>query len=125
MIGIRDIQINIGGISETVRGENRGDNIYYCLESPLFVDSVLYGCEVEVEEINGVLVFQKIHKASLYETYTYVWSKEFLASKKGKEIKERIIEVGGDWEQVMGGLFLIHLPKEKDYTLSEILKIDE
>lgn len=125
MSEIRDIQITIDGGTETIRGEKRSDSVYYCLESPVFIGLELYGCEVEVVEVEGVLKFQRIHKESSYKTNIYAFSKEFLESDKGKKMKEKIIEVGGDWEQVMGGVIFIHLPKEKSYMLTQILKIAE
>jgi hypothetical protein len=122
---IRDILILKDGGTETIRGEKRSDNIYYCLESPVFSGIDLYGCEVEVKEENGKLIFVRVYKESAYVTHIYVWPKDFLESEKGVKIKEKIIEVGGDWEQVLGGMFFIHLPKEKDEVLEEILRIAE
>ena len=122
---IRDIVIIKDGGTETIHGERRIGNIYYCLESPVFSGIELYGCEVEVKEEDDKLIFVRVHKESTYTTHIYMWTKNFLESEKGLKMKEKIMEVGGDWEQVMGGVFFIHLPKEKDNLLKEILSIAE
>lgn len=122
---IREVQITVDEHTETIYCEQKSEHIYYCLESPVFLEAPIYGCEIEVEERDGRLTFVRIFKESDFALHRYLWSKEFLESDKGKKIKERIVEVGGDWEQVMGGVFFIHLPKEKDNLLKEILSIAE
>lgn len=122
---IRDIEISKDGAIDIIRCEKRSDTIYYCLESPVFVDIKLYGCEIEVKEEGGKLKFVKVHKESSYTTHVYTWSKEFLGSEKGMKLKKKILDLGGDWEQVMGGILFIYLPREKDDMLGEILKIVE
>jgi hypothetical protein len=122
---IRDIILIEDGGTQKIRGEKRGYNIYYCLESPVFSNMDLFGCEVEVKEENEELIFVRVHKVSPYVTHIYAWSRGFLESEKGLNLKKKISEVGGEWEQVMGGVFFIHLPKEKDHLLTEILSIAE
>ncbi|MDB5205401.1 MAG: hypothetical protein JWR72_476 [Flavisolibacter sp.] len=121
---VKDIEITIDGRTETIKAERLSDAIYYCLESPVFSGVELYGCELEVVESGEGLKFVKILKASNYTTFVYAWSREFLDSGKGKKIKATIVETGGDWEQVMGGVFFIHLPKEKDHLLHGILNAE-
>ena len=120
---IREVQITVDGNTETIYCEQKSESIYCCLESPVFIDFPIYGCDIEVEERDGKLTFVKIFKDSNFALYSYLWSKEFLDSDKGKKIKEKIVEVGGTWEQIMGGIFYIYLPKEKGDVLKEILSI--
>jgi uncharacterized protein YjbK len=122
---IRDIEVTVDGATETIRAEKVHDNVYYCLESLVFINLELYGCEIEVEELDGKLIFLRIHKQSKFKTHVYVWSQEYLNSQKAKKIKNRILEVGGDCEQVMGGVFFIHLPEDRDFLLEEILDFGE
>ncbi len=119
---IQDIEISQDDRTEIVRAEKISDKIYRCLESTVFIDMEIYGCEIQVTENNGKFKFIKVHKESLYKTHRYLWSKEFLESEKGKKSKQNIIEMGGDWEQIMGGLFIIHLPKEKNQMLDYLLE---
>lgn len=122
---IRDIEVTVDGTTETIRAEKVRNNVYYCLESLVFINLDLYGCEIEAEERDGKLIFLRILKQSKFKTHVYVWSQEYLASQKVKGIKNRIVEVGGDWEQVMGGVFFIHLPEDRDFLLGEILDFGE
>lgn len=125
MDSVREIQITVDGYTETIYGEQKSENIYYCLESPVFIELPIYGCEIEVRERDGKLEFVRVVKESDFAVYRYLWSKEFLDSDKGKRIKEKIVEVGGTWEQIAGGFFYVYLPKEKDDLLKEILSIAE
>lgn len=119
------MQITVDGHTETIYCEQKSEHIYYCLESPVFLEIPIYGCEIEVEERDGKLTFVRIFKESDFALHRYLWSKEFLDSDQGKKIKERIVEVGGTWEQIMGGFFYIYLPKERDSLLGDILSIGE
>jgi hypothetical protein len=125
MESIKEVQITVAGFTERIYCERKSENIYYCLESPVFIELPIYGCEIEVQEREGKLEFINIVKESAFVLHKYLWSKEFLDSEKGKKIKEKIVEVGGTWEQVAGGFFYIYLPKEKNDLLRKILWIAE
>ncbi len=122
---IREVEVRIDGGRESIRVERRSEKIYYCLESLVFTELNLYGCEIEIKSEGDKLVFVRVHKESDYSTHIYAWSKDFLESESGIKIKERIVKVGGDWEQVMGGILFIHLPKEKAHLIGELIKTAE
>ena len=46
-----EVAITIDGMTERVYAEKVSDNIYRCLESSPFIESIKYGCEVEVKEV--------------------------------------------------------------------------
>jgi hypothetical protein len=95
--------------------------LYKCLESCLFIESVKYGCEIEVEEIDGKLNFIKIYKRSPFATHCYVWSKENIESVKCKRMLDKVTKMDGYWEGMMGGILMIHLPIAKRNEIDRLL----
>jgi len=110
-------------VLKKIFAEKVSDNIYKCLESGIFIDFINYGCEIEVEEKNGELVFLWLHKESPYKVSRYIWSKEIVESLECARMKDEIINIGGYWESAMGGLFIMHLPVEKEKELDRLFKI--
>ena len=88
-----------------------------------FFDLIKYGCEIEAEEIDGSLNFIGFYKESIFKTFRYIWSKEIIESNDCGKIKDEIINLGGFWESAMGGIFIIHLPKDKINELDNLLKL--
>ena len=123
MSDIRLIDILYDGATEPIHCEKISNTIYRCLESCIFIDFIHYGCEIEVEEKDDKLVFLGLYRESPYAEFFYVWSKEIVASKKVEKMKEEIMTLGGNWENAMGGVFIIHLPKEKEGEINRLLEL--
>ena len=117
------IDIKYNGGTEKIYCEKISDTIYKCLESGIFIDFINYGCEIEVEEIDDKLIFLGLYKESPYKVFRYIWSKEILESNNGIKLKDEIISLDGYWESAMGGLFIVHLPVEKEKELDRLFKI--
>ena len=122
MPDIRLIDIVYDGTNEPIHCEKVSDTIYRCIESCIFIDLIKYGCEIEVEEKDGKLTFLGLYKESPYADFFYVWSKEMIESKEVDRMKEEIMTLGGNWESAMGGVFIIHLPKEKEGEINRLLE---
>jgi len=117
------IDIKYDGGTEKIYCEKISDTIYKCLESGIFIDFINYGCEIEVEEKNSELVFLWLYKESPYKVFRYIWSKEIVESVECEKMKDEIIKISGYWESAMGGLFIMHLPAEKEKELDRLFKI--
>ena len=117
------IEITYNGGNEKIYCEKISDIIYKCLESGIFIDFINYGCEIEVEEKNGELVFLSLYKESPYKVFRYIWSREIVESTECAKMKDEIINIGGYWESAMGGLFIMHLPVKKEIELDRLFKI--
>ena len=117
------IEITYNGGNEKIYCEKISDTIYKCLESGIFIDFINYGCEIEVEEKNGELVFLSLYKESPYKVFRYIWSREIVESTECAKMKDEIINIGGYWESAMGGLFIMHLPVKKEIELDRLFKI--
>jgi hypothetical protein len=123
MSDIRLIDIVYDGATEPIHCEKISDSIYRCIESCIFIDFIKYGCEIEIEEKDGRLVFLGLYKESPYTVFFYVWSKEIVESKEIEKMKEEIMSLGGYWESAMGGFFIIHLPKENEGEINRLLEL--
>ncbi len=123
MSDIRLIDIVYDGGTEPIHCEKVSDTIYKCLESCIFIDFIHYGCEIEVKEKEGKLIFFGLYKESSYKNFFYVWSKEMTGSKEVDRMKEEIMNLGGYWECAMGGVFIIHLPKEKEGEINRLWEL--
>lgn len=120
MSDFEKIKVIREGSSEIIFGKRIAENIYRCEESALFIEELVYGAEIEVKEENGQKVMVKLINASPFITTRILLLREMLDSDKGKEAKSKIISYGGEWEQIMGGYFLFHLPKDRKREIIEI-----
>lgn len=123
MEDFREIEIDIEGATETIYWGRVSDTIYRCEESTLFSETITYGCTIEVKEIDKKLKFVRIIRDSPFHTFRYLWSKEIIASESCSAMKAKIIELEGYWEVMMGGIFIIHLPKEKEDQIDYLFEI--
>jgi hypothetical protein len=123
MKNIFQIDIKYGGSTESIYVEKVANGIYKCLESCIFIDFIKYGCEIEAEKLGEKLNFLGLYKESPFESFRYVWSKEIIESAGCSTMKDEIIRLGGFWENAMGGVFIIHLPKDKINELDRLFKI--
>ncbi|MNR54601.1 hypothetical protein D3C85_1748180 [compost metagenome] len=48
---------------------------------------------------------------SAYLRYAWLLSKEAAGSREIRDLMQRVQENGGKWEQIFGGLLVIHMPK--------------
>ncbi|HEU5166877.1 MAG TPA: hypothetical protein VFU29_15110 [Chitinophagaceae bacterium] len=115
------IEIKLDGTTEGIYCEKISAGIYICLESCLMIESIKYGCEIEVKEIDGKLNFIKLYKRSPFATYCYIWSKEIIESEKCKRMLDEVLRIDGYWEGAMGGLLMIHLPIVRRNEIDRLL----
>jgi len=50
-------------------------------------------------------------------------SKEILESKNGIKMRDAIVSLGGDYEIIMGGFIFIHLPREKENEIENLINM--
>jgi hypothetical protein len=123
MENVYEVDIKYEGATEKVSVEKVVVGIYRCLESCIFIEFINYGCEIEVEEIDGKLNFLGLYKESPLKTFRYIWSKEIVESIECSKMKDEIMKMGGYWENAMGGVFFIHLPMDKINKLDDLFEI--
>lgn len=118
--------ISPDGSSETVFGEQVGDDTFKLLENPILNCRVNFGTTVKVKaDENGELVVSRIIRASDYKTRRFLVSSTFNTTDLMQKIGNRIIEAGGTWEIAMGGLAFVHIPKASPFNLDDVFKEHE
>lgn len=115
--------ISPDGLSETVFGEQVSESAYRLLENPVFNCRITYGTTVKVEaDKDGELVVIKILRASDYTTRRFLLPSSLSNTNFADKIGNRIIEAGGTWEVVMGGLAFVHFPKTSTFNLNKLFE---
>src|SRR5688572_12473271 len=123
MSTFQTVYIETNGGTESIYCENIEDDIFRCEESSLNNELITYGCKIEAKEVDGKLKFVRLIKESPFKVYRYLCSKEILESKNGIKMRDAIVSFGGDYEIIMGGFIFIHLPKEKENEIDNLINI--
>ena len=66
--------------------------------------------EAEPQE-NGVLRFCRVVERSRWHHWEWLLSREVIESSAFETFQRTLVTHGGEWEQVMGGIFFAHLPE--------------
>ncbi|WP_238649618.1 DUF4265 domain-containing protein [Paenibacillus piscarius] len=84
---------------------------YRIEETPIFNPGIALGDIIRVSEREGIAYYVETVKKSGLVRYAWLLSKEAAASEEIRSFTKRVTEHGGRWEQIFGGLLVIHLPK--------------
>ena len=123
MSALQIVYIETNGGTESIYCENIEDNVFRCEESSLNNELITYGCKIEAKEVDGKLKFIRLIKESPFNVYRYMRSKEILESKNGIKMRDAIVSLGGDYEIIMGGFIFIHLPREKENEIENLINM--
>lgn len=98
---------------------------YRIEETPIFNPGIALGDIIRVREEQGIAYYVETVQKSGLVRYAWLLSKEAAASADIRLFKDRVTEHEGRWEQIFGGLLVIHLPKhsavDADLEMSQIL----
>jgi hypothetical protein len=90
------------GDSEDLIVTSLGSNLYRLEESS-------FGFEIRYRDVirtilgdDGSLLFKEVVTHSDLDTQSWVISKEIIASRELREILDRVMAIGGSWEQAFG-----------------------
>ena len=84
-----------------------------------FLEELTYGVQFEVEEnktSKGEYIFKKITKESEFTSDTYTLP-SLLNETELRKIGDKIIESGGYWEVMFGGIAYVNLPKGSEINI--------
>lgn len=110
------------GDSEDMAVTKIGPDLYR-LEESLFVGDAVYGDVIRCKPTkDGSWLFEEIVERSKLKTQTCIMSRELLASDAVRSILDSVMEAGGMWEQVFGGVLIVHTPAEITEAVSDRLK---
>lgn len=87
---------------------------YRIEETPIFNPGIALGDIIRVRVQQGIAYYiETVQKSGLIR-YAWLLSKEAAASPEIVSFKERVNAHEGRWEQIFGGLLVIHLPKHSE-----------
>ena len=125
---IKMIKIRSGddGGSETVAAEQIDAETFKLVENPVLNCRINYGTIIKViQDLNGELVMSKIIRASDFRTRQFMLSASLNETQLRTQIGQPILDAGGMWEVVFGGIAFIHLPKNSTFDLNKLFKSNE
>ena len=108
-----DVDVTYQGVSLHILVTPIGENMYRLEESILLADEELECGDIisGTIEAGRLTISARIRKTPLVR-YEFLLSKAIVGSKDLDVLKDQIIEYGGMWEQIAGGMFVVHLPKD-------------
>lgn len=83
---------------------------YRIEETPIFNPGIALGDIIRVKEKQGISYYVETVEKSGFRRYAWLLSKEAASSREIRAFKQHIKDNEGRWEQIFGGLLVIHLP---------------
>jgi hypothetical protein len=114
----RKIQTKTGD-SETLLLRPVGNNLFRVEESSFVTDAVYRDVIRATESEDGLLLFVEIAERSPLVTNTWILSQEVVQSEALQSVLKQIMDQGGNWEQVFGGVLIVHTSTETAQEIEE------
>ncbi|WP_151734889.1 DUF4265 domain-containing protein [Paenibacillus tengchongensis] len=89
-------------------------NEYRIEETPLFHPALGLGDIIRVKEKQGVFYYVETVRKSGYLRHAWLLSQEAAESREIKDFTGRVARQKGRWEQIFGGVLIVHLPAAAD-----------
>ncbi|WP_175406422.1 DUF4265 domain-containing protein [Bacillus sp. FJAT-27264] len=87
-------------------------DMYRIEETPIFNPGVSMGDVIRLKEERGVYYYQETVRKSDLKRYAWLLTQDTAYSPILAAFKQRVNEAGGSWEQIFGGLVVIHIPQD-------------
>jgi hypothetical protein len=110
------------GDSETLLLTPVGENLFRIEESSLVTDAVYRDVIRVTETQDGALLFVEIAERSPLVTNSWILSQDLIQSDAVQAVLKRIMEQGGNWEQVFGGGLIVHTSPETAKEVEEHMR---
>ena len=110
------------GDTEQLLAQRVAEGFYRLWESPVFSEMAAYGQIIEVERAANAWRFLRVAGPSGLKTYRYLAPTGFVDSSHWQHFRARLKAVGGEWEQVFGGLLVLHVPYDSGFPLEQELR---
>jgi hypothetical protein len=110
------------GVQQSLAVTVAGPGLYR-LEESIFLseDELTCGDVVEGHIVDGTLIIQQRVARSPFVRREYVLSAAVIHHPEFEELKQGIVQVGGMWEILFGGLFFVHLPPDAALDVEAML----
>lgn len=108
-------KIKIEQTTEELCIKQLSGELYRMEETSVFNPDLGLGVVVKLRlcENNEYEVVEVVEQSS-FVSYDWMLSSSFVHSDEFELLKKKIGEYGGTWEQIMSGVFIAHIPKEKN-----------
>ncbi len=105
----REIRTTAGDIESLLLTPFGGD-LFRLEESSFITDAVYRDVIRAIETDDGALLFVEIAERSPLVTHSWILTQEIIQSEAIQSVLKRIMDNGGNWEQIFGGVFMVHAP---------------
>ena len=114
----REVRLSFNpGDSETILVTLIGTNRYRMEESSIFGEANFHDVIEAVPESDGTLRFLRVLNPSELKTTSWILSQTYIESLADFR---KVVALGGNWERLLGGVLILHLPAaEHDQLLAE------
>jgi hypothetical protein len=85
-------------------------DMYRIEETPIFNPGISMGDIIRVREERGVYYYQETVRKSNLKRHAWLLTQKAACSPEINTFKGRVTGSGGYWEQIFGGLVVIHIP---------------
>jgi hypothetical protein len=114
------------GDTEALIVTDLGDGMFRLEESPVFSGFAGWSDVMLCSRgDDGRLICQEVVQPSGLHRVCWVTNHEYLQSRNWAELKPRIMAAGGVWQQVFGGILILHYPKEKIAEFEPFLRVED
>jgi hypothetical protein len=123
-----DVQLHIPAEDTTVdvSVEALGQGRYRLTNFPIGACRLRFGDVIEARLLpDGVLEYVRRVERTPFKIYSYIVSSKAVESETLRRLLDKVLDLGGHWERVFGGVLLIALPKgvewdpESDFPAAE------
>jgi hypothetical protein len=98
------------GDSEELWLSSQGDDLFL-LEESSFVRVIYYRDVIRASrEGDGSLRFQEVVRPSDLWRESWILSKQKIQSTEMQRVLQEVMDLGGNWEQALGGCLIVHIP---------------
>ena len=109
-------------VSESLPVTHLGGNHYRAEGSAIFGEELYWHDELEIECTNeGRGRFVRVLKRSGLRVESFVISKKITDSERLRDLFDAVVESGGNWEIIYGGVLLTHVPAEVEMDVDRLL----
>ena len=108
-------KIKVQESTEQLYIKHISDDLYRIEETSMFNLDLGLGVVAKLRMLeNQEYEVVEIVEKSKYISYDWMLSHAFTLSDEFKLLKNKIEEHGGTWEQIMGGVFIAHIPEQNN-----------
>lgn len=106
-----DVTVEYEGVSQRLLVTRLAPRVFRLEEAVLLADDPLDCGDI----VEGTLVGDSLHitrrlRKTRFVRHDFILSAELIAAPALRELKDRIMEEGGNWEQLFQGVFVVYLP---------------